>query len=120
MPRSRASPPRCATPGCEPAASHRSAPVPSAEAIGALVALGLANTGIGFCLFYALIDRAGAGKASLITYVIPGVAALLGIGVLGEDFGANTALGLALILAGSWLASGGTGPVVESRSDRRS
>jgi drug/metabolite transporter (DMT)-like permease len=80
------------------------------------LALGLANTGIGFWLFYALIDRAGAGKASLITYVIPGVATLLGVGILGEDFGANTALSLALILGGSWLASGGRAPAVRTRA----
>jgi hypothetical protein len=52
--------------------------------------------------------------------VIPGLAAPLGIGVLGEDFGANPTLGLALIRGGSCLASGGTGPLVESRSDQRS
>jgi drug/metabolite transporter (DMT)-like permease len=74
------------------------------------VALGAINTGIGFWLFYALTDRAGAGRASLITYVTPAVAALLGIGVLGEGFGVNTAIGLALILGGAWLASGGRLP----------
>lgn len=90
--------------------------MPSAEAIGAIVVLGLANTGIGFWLFYVLIDRAGAGKASLITYAIPGVATLLGIGLLGEQFGAATWLGLALILGGSWLASGGRLPAIRRRA----
>ena len=81
--------------------------LPSATALMALGALGVFNTGLGFWLFYALIDEVGAGKASLITYLIPGVAAVLGIAVLSEDFGPNTALGLALILGGSWVASGG-------------
>lgn len=80
--------------------------LPSLEAGGSLVVLGLANTGLGFWLFYSLIDRAGAGRASLITYVTPAVAVLLGIGVLGEDFEPNTAVGLGLILGGSWLAAG--------------
>ncbi|MGH2944791.1 MAG: DMT family transporter [Solirubrobacteraceae bacterium] len=55
--------------------------LPSFKANSALVVLGLANTGVGFWLFYALIDRTDAGGASLITYVIPAVATLLGVGV---------------------------------------
>lgn len=100
-----------------PAAVASRPPVtPSPGTAAALLALGVANTGVGFALFYMLIDRAGAGRASLITYATTGVAAVLGIGILGEDFGANTALGLALILAGSWLASGGSLPVPRARS----
>jgi drug/metabolite transporter (DMT)-like permease len=41
----------------------------------------------------------------VITYVNPLVAVLLGVLVLDERLGATSVLGLALILAGSWLAT---------------
>jgi drug/metabolite transporter (DMT)-like permease len=41
----------------------------------------------------------------VITYAMPGVAVVLGMLVLGEPFTARTAVGLALILAGSALAT---------------
>jgi len=48
---------------------------------------------------------AGAGRALLVTYINPLVATALGVVVLGERPGSGVAVGLTLILAGSWLAS---------------
>jgi drug/metabolite transporter (DMT)-like permease len=56
-------------------------------------------------LFFYLIAQIGAARAAVITYVNPAVAALLGVTVLHESFGAGAVLGLALILLGSWLAT---------------
>ena len=82
-----------------------------------LAALGVVNTGIGFWLFYALIREAGAARASVITYVMPGVAVVLGVVVLGEPVAAATAAGLLLILAGSALATAPERGRAERRRD---
>lgn len=51
---------------------------------------------------------AGAARAAVVTYVNPAVALLLGVFLLDEHFGAGPAVGLALILLGSWLATRGS------------
>jgi drug/metabolite transporter (DMT)-like permease len=79
--------------------------VPAGDTFAALGVLGAANTGLAFWMFYALIDRAGATRASVITYVMPAVAVLLGVAFLSEPFTLSTAVGLALILGGSALAT---------------
>jgi drug/metabolite transporter (DMT)-like permease len=43
-----------------------------------------------------------------VTYVNPAVALVLGVFLLDEHFGAGPAIGLVLILLGSWLATDGT------------
>src|SRR5271169_1127047 len=47
----------------------------------------------------------GALRASLITYINPLVATLLGVWLLRQHLGLGAIAGFALILAGSWLAS---------------
>ena len=81
-------------------------PPPPASLL-ALVALGTINTGLAYWLFYLLIDEAGAATAAVITYVMPVVALVLGIVVLGEALTAAAVVGLALIAAGAWLATNG-------------
>jgi len=79
--------------------------VPSTEAIASIVALGLLCNGAALAIYGALVLIAGAGRALLVTYINPLVATALGVVVLGERPGSGTAVGLTLILAGSWLAS---------------
>jgi drug/metabolite transporter (DMT)-like permease len=81
--------------------------VPSLDAFGSIVALGVICTAAGLILFFALIAEAGPSRASVITYFNPLVAVVLGLLVLDEHLGAASAVGLTLILAGSWLATGG-------------
>jgi drug/metabolite transporter (DMT)-like permease len=88
-----------------PAVASVPSDMPSTDAVLGLAVLGVVNTGIGFWLFYALIREAGAARASVITYVMPAVAVVLGVVVLGEPFTAGTVAGLLLILAGSALAT---------------
>jgi drug/metabolite transporter (DMT)-like permease len=71
----------------------------------ALAALGIVNTGVGYWLFYLLIDEAGAATASVITYVMPVVALFLGFGLLGEQLTIGAVAGLILIAVGAWLAT---------------
>jgi drug/metabolite transporter (DMT)-like permease len=78
---------------------------PSATALGAVLVLGVLCSAVAFLLFFALIAEVGPGRASVITYLHPVVALLLGVGVLAERVGPGTVAGLLLILVGSWLST---------------
>jgi drug/metabolite transporter (DMT)-like permease len=88
--------------------------MPSWEAIGSIVALGVFGTAIALLFFYRLLNRYGAARASLVTYLLPPVALVYGVLILDEQVTLNAALGLVLILAGVALGSG-----VGSRLRRR-
>jgi drug/metabolite transporter (DMT)-like permease len=79
--------------------------VPSARAIGAVLGLAVVCTAIAFLLFFALIAEIGPVRATVITYVNPAVAALLGVAILGEELTAGMGVGFVLVLAGSVLAT---------------
>ncbi|HEU4910949.1 MAG TPA: EamA family transporter [Actinomycetes bacterium] len=83
---------------------------PSAEATWSVVGLALVCTALAFVVFFALIAEVGPTRSVVITYLNPAVALLLGVAVLGEAFTAATAVGFALILAGSVLATRATAP----------
>jgi drug/metabolite transporter (DMT)-like permease len=83
---------------------------PSFEAVGSLVLLGAGGTGLAFLWFYTLISEIGPARASIISYIAPGFSVAYGVILLGEAFSAAAVGGLALILAGSWLAVGGRLP----------
>lgn len=84
--------------------------VPPLQASVALVVLGLFCTAAAFAIYASLVVEVGAGRALVITYVAPVVAVALGVSVLDERPGAGAIAGLLLILAGSWLATGGRLP----------
>jgi len=86
------------------------AAAPDADAILAIVVLGLLCTAAAFVIFGRLIAEIGPGRALVITYVNPVVALALGMAVLGEHPGAGAIAGLLLILAGSWLSTDGRLP----------
>jgi drug/metabolite transporter (DMT)-like permease len=88
--------------------------VPSWEATGSIVALGVLGTAVALLFFYRLLNRYGAARASLVTYLLPPVALVYGVLILDEEVTLNAALGLVLILAGVALGSG-----VGSRLRRR-
>ncbi len=75
-----------------------------------LLALGLLGTAVGFLAYFALIAATGPGRATVITYLNPAVAVTLGVTLLGEPFTATVVAGFLLIIAGSWLSTGGTLP----------
>ena len=82
------------------------AELPSWEAIGSIVALGIFGTAVALLFFYRLLNRYGATRASLVTYLLPPVALVYGVLILDEQVTLNAALGLVLILAGVALGSG--------------
>ncbi len=71
-----------------------------------MIGLALVCTALAFVLFFDLIVEVGPARSTVITYVNPAVAVLLGVLVLGEPFTWGIALGFPLILVGSWLATG--------------
>jgi drug/metabolite transporter (DMT)-like permease len=82
----------------------------TAGALGSIAVLGVACSAIALMLFFALIAEVGPSKASVITYVNPAVAVVLGVALLDESLGAAAIAGLLLIIAGSWLSTGGRLP----------
>ena len=79
--------------------------MPSTEALASLAVLGIFCTALAFVLFTALVGEVGPGRATVITYVAPLVAVTLGVAALDERPGAGAIIGLALIAAGSSLAT---------------
>jgi drug/metabolite transporter (DMT)-like permease len=77
----------------------------SARAAGSVLALALVCTALAFVVFFALIAEIGPVRATVITYVNPAVAVLLGVVLLGERFTPGMAVGFPLILLGSVLAA---------------
>jgi drug/metabolite transporter (DMT)-like permease len=80
---------------------------PSGEVLSSLLVLGIVCTAVAMLLMFYLVSHAGASRASLITYINPAVAALLGVWLLHEHLGMAGLTAFALILLGSWLASRG-------------
>jgi drug/metabolite transporter (DMT)-like permease len=79
--------------------------MPSAKVVGSVLGLAVVCTAIAFVLFFALITEVGPVRATVITYVNPAVAAVLGVAILGEDFTVGMGVGFVLVLAGSVLAT---------------
>jgi drug/metabolite transporter (DMT)-like permease len=78
---------------------------PSTKVVLAVCGLAVVCTAVAFLVFFALIAEIGPTRSTVITYVNPAVAVLLGVTLLDEDFTAATAVGFVLILAGSVLAT---------------
>ncbi|HZS20832.1 MAG TPA: DMT family transporter [Pseudonocardiaceae bacterium] len=70
----------------------------------ALLILGVLGTGLAYVINFALIASEGATGASVVTYLVPVTAALLGVAILGEPWTLLSAAGLVAILAGVYMA----------------
>jgi drug/metabolite transporter (DMT)-like permease len=80
--------------------------LPSWKALGSVAALGIAGTAFALLFFYAMLNRYGSLRASLVTYLLPPFALVYGVVLLDENMALNAVLGLLLILAGVALAAG--------------
>ncbi len=87
------------------AAVQLPATMPSPNVIVAVVVLAVVCTAAAFQVFAALIDEIGPVRATVITYVNPAVAAILGVLVLNETLTPAMGLGFMLVIAGSTLAT---------------
>ena len=84
--------------------------LPSWKASGSVVGLAVVCTALAFLLFFQLIAEIGPVRATVITYINPAVAAVLGVTVLSEAFTRGMGIGFALVLAGSILATSPSHP----------
>ena len=75
------------------------------DTVGAMSALGLGGTGIAFVIYYTLNHSVGPTRTSLVAYIAPVFAVVYGVTLLDEAFGVTTAVGIVLIVGGSWLAA---------------
>jgi drug/metabolite transporter (DMT)-like permease len=80
--------------------------LPSGRVLASIAGLAVLCTALAFLLFFELIAEVGPVRSTVITYVNPAVAAVLGVAVLNERFTAGMGVGFALVLAGSVLATG--------------
>jgi drug/metabolite transporter (DMT)-like permease len=78
--------------------------VPSVWAIAAALALALGGTSIAYLCYFWLIDTVGPTRTLIVTYLLPCIALVYGVLFLHESLSINALAGLALVLAGVFLA----------------
>ena len=77
----------------------------STEVTWSVIGLAAVPTFAGFIVFFALIGEIGPVRTTIVTYVNPAVALILGVCLLGEPFTVGLGLGFPLVIAGSVLAT---------------
>lgn len=77
----------------------------SAPALFAMIPLGVLGTALAFIAIATLIGRVGAPRGSVAVYLVPIVAIVLGVVLLGEQVHPLALAGAPLIILGAWLTS---------------
>ncbi len=90
---------------------------PGADVLWSVLILAVVCTAVAFLVFAALIGEVGPVRATVITYINPAVAALLGVAILDETFTLAMGIGFALVIAGSSLATRRTAPVTPATAE---
>ncbi len=75
------------------------------EATFSVLWLGAIGTGFAYLVFFRLLTGWGPTRASLVAYLLPVVAVILGVVVLGETVDAFFLAGAVLIVAGVWVVN---------------
>jgi len=75
------------------------------EAVFAVGWLGAVGTGFAYIVFFRLLTGWGPTRASLVAYLLPVVAVVLGVVVLRETVDATFLAGAVLIVAGIWVVN---------------
>lgn len=70
-----------------------------------VAALGVFCTALAFITFFALIAEAGPSRTTVITFIAPAVALVLGVAILSEPITWGIVVGFPLVVAGSYLAT---------------
>ena len=81
-------------------------PAPSLAVWSSILVLGLVCTSLAYIIYFRLIANVGATNASLVTYLIPASAIILGAVFFGETLEVSHFAGLACILLGLALVGG--------------
>jgi drug/metabolite transporter (DMT)-like permease len=79
---------------------------PGPGVTAAVLALGIACTGIAYLLYFRLITEVGPTSTLTVTFLIPVFGILWGVLFLGESIGWNTFVGTAVVLIGTALVTG--------------
>jgi drug/metabolite transporter (DMT)-like permease len=82
----------------------------SAGALGCVAGLGIVCTATAFIIFFELIATIGPARATVIAYLNPVVAMILGVALLDEPLTAGMAIGFPLVIVGSILATATRAP----------
>ncbi len=77
----------------------------SVASVSSVIGLGVLCTAAAFVVFFALIAEVGPARATVITYVNPAVAIVLGALVLDEKLTPGMAFGFPLVILGSFLGT---------------
>jgi drug/metabolite transporter (DMT)-like permease len=77
------------------------------ESMAAIAVLGLIATGLSTILFFRLVQGPGPTFLSIVNYLVPAWAVLLGAVILSETLSSSTLVGLALILTGIAISEAG-------------
>lgn len=72
-----------------------------ADAAWSILGLAVICTATAFLVFFALIAEVGPARATVITYINPAVAIVLGVAALGEPLTIGMAIGFPLVVIGS-------------------
>lgn len=75
------------------------------SSVVAVVVLGVVGTGMAFVVAGSLMGRVGATRGSVVAYLIPVVALVVGVTFRGDDVALLAVAGLAVVLVGAWLTS---------------
>lgn len=74
-----------------------SLPMPSVAVWGALFGISLLSTVVAYLLFFRVLAKSGATNISLVTFLLPISAVLLGVVFLGEQVNASAVAGMLVI-----------------------
>lgn len=77
----------------------------TATAGWSIVALAVLPTATAFVAMFALVAEAGTSRATVVTYVNPAVAVVLGVLILGEPVTVGLMIGFPLVILGAILAT---------------
>lgn len=67
--------------------------------------VGLGGTGVAYLSAATLAGRVGAVRMSVVTYLVPVVAAGLGVAFLGEALNISQILGAVILISGAWMTT---------------
>jgi drug/metabolite transporter (DMT)-like permease len=69
-------------------------------ALGAIVYLGVFSTAFAFVIYYTILEEQGAFETSLVAYLVPIVATVAGVFLLGESIGLLSVAGFLVVFVG--------------------
>jgi drug/metabolite transporter (DMT)-like permease len=75
-------------------------PMPGTDAWASLLAIALVNTALAYVVYYRMVATVGVTYISLVTFLIPVIALMLGAVFLGESMTLSALAGMAIIALG--------------------